>query len=77
MNLKIYEENENVPTQPVRLQLKKMGNSIILVAVDENGDMELGGNLLQINSDGSFHRLPGICPDLGFPLDYSGRLREF
>ena len=73
MKLEIFGE-EKAPEEPVRLRLAKVGNSIVLQAVDREGDLVCRGNILAIRPGGFV--LHGAVNDaLGFPLDSDGRVQ--
>lgn len=74
IELKIFDEKEKDKID-FSLQLKKEGDSILLCAVDEYGDLIGAGRLLAIHADGTLHLGGNINPDLGLPLDDKGRIK--
>ena len=75
MKLEIFGQLETDDT--VRLCLRKRSNSgiIELIAVDENGDRIMRGNLLEISTEGVAFSA-SVNPELGFTLDKGGHLAK-
>ena len=70
MELKIYEGEKKKKEDIVRLKLKKIGDYIDLVMVDENGEELLGSCILKISSKGLYRY------DIGIKLDEDDKIKE-
>lgn len=75
MKIEIFGEEEK-KEEILRLRLKRGygGESVTLVAVDEEGDPIMCGNLLTINENGSLTLHCSVSRDLGLKLDASGTI---
>lgn len=72
MKLRIYGEKEK-PEKEVFLRLVEKYGRVSLLAVDENGERVLGGDLLTI-SEGGFSRTCSVSKEIGLPLDEDGQV---
>lgn len=74
--IEIYQEKEGaVEEEPIRLKLERGSlNTIIVVAVKENGEMAEGGNLVNISPSG-IRPIGGVGEDIGFDLNEKRQLK--
>lgn len=70
----IFETPEPKPEQPVRLRLEQRVDSVLLMAVDEQGNCLPSGRILKILSDGTLH-LIGACDVPGLSFDPAGTIK--
>ena len=71
MNIKIYKKKEK--NDEIRLRLKSVDGSIMLMVVDVDGKKVFGGNLLEIRNEGIIIRRPAVTVS-GFQTDSTGRV---
>ena len=71
MNIKIYKKKEK--NDEIRLRLKSVDGSIMLMVVDVDGKKVFGGNLLEIRNEGIIIRRPAVTVS-GFKTDSTGRV---
>ena len=69
----MYKEKEK-DEEPLRLALKDRSGYLTLSIVDKEGNTAVGGNLLQISSNGEFMLFSRIPPRFGLDLDSKGRI---
>jgi hypothetical protein len=77
LNIEIFDKPQESKPDPVRLRLLPgTGGRQVLYAVDRLGNPRFNGALLTIHPDGAVERHALVSPELGFPLDEYGRVRE-
>lgn len=65
----IYGEDDGGPSNRTKLRLIRLGDrSVMLVAVDDDGDPLEAGHVLQIQEDGRLFREPGLNDNIGFTV---------
>ncbi len=72
MDLEVYGQKD-IKTV-TRLRLRKLGSTIYLSAVGEDGAALGHSSLLAIESDGTLRLIPNIDPALGFELTVAGKI---
>ena len=74
MKLEIYKETASIPEdEPIRLNLRQEGNTVVLEVVNSNGAHVDLGNLLTISQfDVYFH--PNVNKKFGFKRTFEKRL---
>ena len=74
MKIKIYEPEAR--EKEVHVALFSDDNGVVLVAVDpKTGERLLCGNILWIQPDGTIARAQCVGEDIGFSLDFHGRVK--
>ncbi len=76
LEIKVYDEEEEVETKIIHLALRDRGSFIVLEAVDENGLHVCAGDLLYIRKNsGKIERCSSVHENIGLPLDECGRVK--
>lgn len=75
MKIEVWTEPEPKPEveKVVRTRLRQGELGAYVEAVNVEGNVQHGGSLLRVGQQG-VHRMRGIDPALGFPLDDKGRV---
>lgn len=75
MELEIWTELKPTKKGVTLVRLVKEGRTLEVEVVDAKGNRVHGGTIAELSSDG-FERTRCLSPDLGFPLDDQGRIRD-
>ena len=72
MKVEVYSEKDN--EEILRLKLEKRADEVALVAVDRDGNLIAGGNILSIGVEGDIFLFDTVSHKLGLSLDSCGRV---